>query len=221
MVHSEWTRLLESEPAIADVIADSADAAQFFDDARARLGTYFTLENPERLSPAGRELRLDASLEDGPAIRGVVDRMDVAPDGAIRIIDYKSGATPRSGYGQQAEFQMRFYAMLVQKSHGTRPSLMRLLYLRDGGVKELTPTDADLAAVEAQVRDTWASIQNRAAQGNFPPKPSRLCGWCSFQSVCPEFGGVLPPLDGNAVERATGVRPVEASQSATVTPPVN
>lgn len=208
MVPTEWKKLLDNEPDIAALIADSADASQFFDDARARLGTYFTLENPERLAPAGRELRLDASLDDGPAIRGVVDRMDVAADGAIRIIDYKSGATPRSGYGQQAEFQMRFYAMLVHKSHGIRPSLMRLLYLRDGGVKELAPTDADLAAVEAQVRDTWADIQRRASTGTFPPKPSRLCGWCSFQAMCPEFGGVLPALDVDAVERVTGVRPV-------------
>ena len=198
---------------MAELVADSADSAQFFDDARARLGMYFTLENPERLAPAGRELRLDATLEGGPALRGVVDRMDVSPEGAIRIIDYKSGATPRAGYGQQAEFQMRFYAMLVERSKGTRPSLMRLLYLRDGGVKELTPTDADLAAVEAQVRDTWTDIQRRSSEGHFPARPSRLCSWCAFQSACPEFGGTLPDLDADAAERVTGVRPVRAPKA--------
>ncbi len=208
LLSPEWKRLVGKEPAIADLVADSAESAQFFDDARARLGMYFTMENPERLAPAGRELRLEAALEGGPAVRGVIDRMDVAPDGAIRIIDYKSGATPKAGYGQQAEFQMRFYAMLVERSQGTRPSLMRLLYLRDGGVKELTPTDADLAAVETQVRDTWADIQRRSSAGVFPARPSRLCSWCAFQSACPEFGGTLPELDADAAERVTGVRPV-------------
>ena len=207
LVHPEWTRLVAAEPAIADLVADSADAAQFFDDARARVGMYFTLENPERLEPAGRELRLDAKLEGGPALRGVIDRMDISPDGAIRIIDYKSGATPKAQYGQQAEFQMRFYSMLVECSHGTRPSVMKLLYLRDGGVKELIPTDADLAAVEAQVRDTWSDIRRRSSAGDFPARPSRLCSWCSFQSACPEFGGTLPVLDADAAERVTGVRP--------------
>jgi putative RecB family exonuclease len=210
LLPTEWKRLVDQEPAIAELVADSADAAQFFDDARARLGMYFTLENPERLEPAGRELRLDAQLEGGPSLRGVVDRMDVSPDGAIRIIDYKSGASPRSGYGQQAEFQMRFYAMLVERNQGTRPSIMRLLYLRDGVVKELTPTDADLAAVEAQVRDTWSDILRRSSAGDFPARPSRLCSWCSFQSACPEFGGTLPGLDPDAVERVTGVRPGNA-----------
>lgn len=207
LLPTEWKRLADKEPALGELVADSAQAAQFFDDARARLGMYFTMENPERLTPAGRELRLEAALEDGPAIRGVIDRLDVAPDGAMRIIDYKSGATPKAAYGQQAEFQMRFYAMLVEKSKGTRPSLMRLLYLRDGGVKELTPTDADLAAVEAQVRDTWSDIQRRSLAGSFPARPSRLCSWCSFQSACPEFGGTLPELDADAAERVTGVRP--------------
>lgn len=209
----EWKRLVDREPAAAELVADSADAAQFFDDARARIGMYFTLENPERLEPAGRELRLDATLQGGPALRGVVDRMDVSPDGAIRIIDYKSGASPRAGYGQQAEFQMRFYAMLVERSQGTRPSVMRLLYLRDGGVKELTPTDADLAAVEAQVRDTWSDIQQRSSTGHFPARPSRLCSWCSFQSACPEFGGTLPSLDPDTAERVTGVRPGNAERA--------
>jgi putative RecB family exonuclease len=203
----EWDRLAAATPSIADLIADSADKAQFFDEARSRLGMYFTLENPERLEPAGRELRLETTLDEGPAVRGVIDRLDVSPDGAIRVIDYKSGATPRAGYGQQAEFQMRFYALLVERTHGRRPSIMRLLYLRDGGVKELSPSDADLAAVEAQVRDTWSDIERRAADGDFPARPSRLCAWCSFQQACPEFGGTLPPLDPDAVERVVGVRP--------------
>ncbi len=213
LLQPEWDALVAAEPLLADLVADSAERAQFFDDARARLGMYFTLENPERLEPEGRELRLEAELEGGPALRGIVDRLDVAPDGAIRVIDYKSGATPRAGYGAQAEFQMRFYAILVEKTRGRRPSVMRLLYLRDGGVKELSPTDADMAAVELQVRETWASIEACATSGQFPTRPSKLCSWCSFQSTCPEFGGTLPPLDPDAVERAVGIRPAPAASA--------
>lgn len=211
LLNTEWEGLVAHDPAVAGLVSDSAARAQFFDDARARLGMYFTLENPERLEPDARELRLEAQLEQGPALRGVVDRLDVAPDGAIRVIDYKSGATPRPGYGAQAEFQMRFYAMLIEKARGRRPSVLRLLYLRDGGVKELTPTDADMVAIDVQVRSTWAAIEDCATAGSFPARPSKLCAWCSFQSACPEFGGSLPPLDPEAVERTVGVRPVEHS----------
>jgi len=216
LLEPAWDAMVDKQPELAALVADSAERHQFFDDARARLGTYFVLENPERLEPAARELRLESALDNGPHVRGVVDRMDVAPDGAIRIIDYKSGAAPRAGYGAQAEFQMRFYALLVSRAHGRIPALMRLLYLRDGGVKELRPTAADVAAVEAEIRGRWTEIRGCAERGDFPTQPSRLCGWCSFQSMCPEFGGTPPPLDRDAIEAATGVRPREGGATASV-----
>lgn len=202
-----WQAMVDKDPRLANLVADSAERAQFMSDARARLGTYFTVENPTRLEPHARELMIEAALEGGPVLRGIVDRMDVAPDGSVRIVDYKSGATPRAAYGQQAEFQMRFYALLLTKSSGKTPALMRLLYLRDGGIKDLNPTPADLADVESEVRRLWSEIQERATKGRFEPKPSRLCTWCSFQQLCPEFGGTPPTLDPEACEASTGVRP--------------
>ncbi len=207
LLEPAWDDLVADRPELADLISDPGERLQFFSDARARVSTYFDVENPTRLEPHGREVRLESSLEGGPAIRGVIDRIDRAPDGALRIIDYKSGKTPSPRYGEQADFQMKFYALLVERTEGTRPALMRLLYLRDGGVKELVPTEADIAAVEAKVRSTWTAITMYAAAGEFPTSPSRLCAWCSFQTLCPEFGGTAPPLDPDAVERATGVRP--------------
>lgn len=204
----EWERMVAERAELADLLDGPTELRYFFDDARQRLGMYFTLENPQRLEPSGRELRLESVLADGPAVRGIVDRVDTAPTGAVRIIDYKSGKTPGPGYGAAAEFQMRFYAMLMERATGTRPALMRLLYLRDGGVKELAPSEHDMAAVEAQVREVWASIGECAAAGEFAPQPSRLCGWCAFQDYCPEFGGTPPALDPDAVEAITGVRPV-------------
>ncbi len=205
-----WEALVARDARLADLVADSAERAQFMSDAQARLGTYFTVENPERLEPHARELMIEAQLEGGPSLRGIIDRLDVAPDGAIRVVDYKTGATPRPAYGQQAQFQMRFYALLVSKSRGVMPSLLRLLYLRDGGVKDLVPTQEDLESVETEVRALWDGITARAAAGSFEPRPSRLCSWCSFQALCPEFGGTTPPLDPQACAAATGVTPHSA-----------
>jgi putative RecB family exonuclease len=202
-----WDQMVQAQPELALLTPDAPARERFLADGAQRLSVYFRLENPERLEPAAREEFLEFQLEDGPRLRGIVDRMDVAPDGAIRVIDYKTGAAPKAGYGQQADFQMRFYALLIERLHGRRPTLLRLLYLKDGGVKELFPDEQDLVAAEHHVRTLWADIERAGRSGRFAPSRSRLCSWCSFQALCPEFGGDPGPLDPDRVEATIGVRP--------------
>lgn len=203
----QWREMVAKRPDLAELVPDPRDEERFLADGATRLETYFRLENPTRLEPAGREERMEVALEDGPLLRGIVDRIDVAPDGRIRIIDYKTGASPKPGYGQAAEFQMQFYALLVERLRGVRPTVLRLLYLKDGGTKELFPQDEDLAAVEHQIREVWGEIERAARDARFPPARSRLCAWCAFQPLCPEFGGDPGPVDPDLVEAAIGVRP--------------
>jgi putative RecB family exonuclease len=202
-----WEQMLAEEPSLATLHADDAATVAWLADGAARIDTYFTLENPQRLEPHSREELVEFQLEDGPLLRGVIDRVDVAPDGSIRIVDYKTGRKPKSQFGTQATFQMRFYALLVERLRGRRPSLLQLLYLRDGGTLVLHPTDEDLARVEIEIRDLWDEIRAVAIAGDFRPRRSALCGWCSFQAHCPEFGGEPPAFDAAKVELALGIAP--------------
>ncbi len=207
----QWRAMLAKDPALAELHEDAAAERAWLAEGRQRLTTYFELENPQRLEPAGREQFVELQLEDGPLLRGIVDRIDIAPDGSIRIVDYKTGKTPDPRYGERKErFQMRFYALVIERLRRRRPALLQLLFLRDGGRLEIRPTADDLAQVEHEIREIWNEITAAAAAGRFRPRRSPLCGWCSFQAQCPEFGGVEPPLDPDAVEVALGVRPAAA-----------
>jgi len=207
MLVPRWDAMREDRPEYAALHATDAAEAQWLGDARERLRTYFELENPSRIEPEGREMLVETQLEDGPLLRGIIDRVDVAADGSIRIIDYKSGRSPAPAYGQKERFQMRFYALVLERIRDRRPALARLLFLKDGVHMDLRPTDEDIAAVEHEVRALWREITAAAERGEFRPKKSKLCGWCSFQALCPEFGGIAPPLDPDRVEAAVGVRP--------------
>ncbi|WP_200811024.1 PD-(D/E)XK nuclease family protein [Demequina sp. NBRC 110057] len=210
MLEPEWRAMLAKDPGLAALHEDATAESAWLAEGRGRLATYFTMENPQRLEPAGREEFVELQLEDGPLLRGFIDRVDVAPDGSIRIIDYKTGKTPLPQYGHKEKFQMRFYALLVERLRGRRPALLQLLFLKDGGTLVLRPSDDDLAQIEFEVRELWDEILGAARAGAFRTRKSKLCGWCSFQAMCPEFGGVTPPLDPDAVERSLGVRPVGA-----------
>ncbi len=207
LLPEQWEALRARTPEVDELFDDEGALAQWLTSAQALLATYFTLEDPTRLEPSERELFVSTDLEDGPQLRGIVDRVDVAPNGWVRVVDYKTGKSPRPGYESSALFQMRFYAYVLWRTRGVVPKRLQLEYLGDGVVVQHEPSEAEMATFEARIRSIWAGIQEAARTGDWRPRPSKLCDWCSFRDSCPSFGGTAPDVDPDAVERATGVRP--------------
>jgi putative RecB family exonuclease len=210
LLPGEWDRLLEAEPRYAQLFAPGGDAegtaAQAWLDGAGRLlGTYFTLEDPNRLQPEARELRVETQLDGGPLLRGIVDRLDVAPDGALRVVDYKTGKAPRPGFEAGALFQMRFYGLVLWRERGVLPKMLQLVYLGDGQVLRAEPRERELEVAEQKVRALWSAIETAARTGDWKPRRSKLCGWCAHQAVCPAFGGTPPQLDPELVRERLGV----------------
>ena len=157
---------------------------------------YFALEDPRRLEPAERELYVETLLDSKLLLRGFVDRIDIAPDGAIRVVDYKTGRSPGVGFEGKALFQMRFYALVIWRTRGVVPALLRLVYLGDGQMVSYEPDEHDLLATERLVEAIWRAIELARETGEFLPSPGWACDWCSFQAHCPTFGNEPPPLPG-------------------------
>ena len=219
MLAPEWESLLADEPQLTELLfgpddnwlraqqgqelgsAGPQEVAEFLAEASRRLATYFQLEDPRRLEPASRELYVEAQVAGGLTLRGFIDRLDRAPDGRTRVVDYKTGRAPRELFEQKALFQLKCYALALWRSEGRIPTVLQLLYLGDGQVLRYEPDEADLRATERKLGALWAAVQRAYATGDWRANRSRLCDWCSHQSRCPEWGGTPPPLPGAA---ATG-----------------
>ena len=172
---------------------------QLLDEARALLSGYYRLEDPTRFDPESCEQRVEVELADGTLLRGFVDRIDVAPTGELRVVDYKTGKAPpeaRALAEFKAMFQMKFYAVALLRSRGVLPARLRLLYLADGQVLDYTPDLDELERFEKTLIAIWRAIQSAGATGDFRPHPSRLCDWCAHHAHCPVFGGTPPPYPG-------------------------
>ena len=91
-------------------------------------------------------------------------------------------------------FQLRFYALVLWRSAGVLPTLLRLYYLADREVLDYRPDERDLLALERQVDALGVALAKARATGDWRHKPSKLCDWCSFQSLCPAFGGTPPEI---------------------------
>jgi putative RecB family exonuclease len=110
------------------------------------------------------------------------------------VVDYKTGKAPDEAYEGKALFQLRFYALVLWRSTGVLPRLLRLYYLRDRERIDYAPDEADLLGLERHLDALAAAIAKARATGDWRHKTSRLCDWCAFQSLCPAFGGTPPPL---------------------------
>jgi putative RecB family exonuclease len=199
-----WARLCEAEPDVATLFTEDADGTQlasWLDSARTLVGNYFTLEDPRRLEPAAREELVEVVL-DGVRLRGYVDRLDVSPAGDVRIVDYKTGASPREAFEAKALFQMKFYALVLWRVRGTVPRQLRLMYLADSDTLTYSPDAEELERFEKTVQAIWKAIAQASLTGDFRPSPSRLCDWCSFQQLCPAKGGTPPPFPADALASA-------------------
>ena len=205
LVPGAWQKLLHERPEYSTMFADADEAERWLGTAGPLLDTYFTLEDPNWLEPRARELLVEVELEDGPRLRGIVDRVDVAPDGAVRIVDYKTGKSPRPQYGASAAFQMRFYGLVVWRTRQTVPAMLQLMYLGDGQVLRSVPSIEDLERAETRIRSVWSSIVRDAEAEDFAPSRSRLCDWCAHRSLCPAFGGQAPEIPEGAIRLNLGL----------------
>ena len=189
------------KPTWADMCAKDKDLLElvpeeqlydFLVECRSLLRGYFEMENPQGFDAYATEMYVDTVLPNGVPVRGFIDRVDVAPTGQVRVVDYKTGKKPLPRYSDQAKFQMRFYALVYWRLYGRIPDQLRLMYLKVMDSMFLAPSKEELEYFERDLADLWAKIQADIEAGQFKTKTSKLCGWCPHQSLCPEFGGNPP-----------------------------
>jgi putative RecB family exonuclease len=214
LVEPAWQHLIEAEPQLAAIFdgADPTELTQWLASVRELLASYFQLEDPRRLAPQACELRVEAEIApagvDEPVpLRGYIDRLDVADTGEIRVVDYKTGAAPREVYEARALFQMKFYAVVLWRTRGVVPRELRLIYLFDRQLLTYTPDEIELVRFERTLAAIWAAIMRAARTGDFRPSRSRMCDFCDFRPLCPEFGGTPPPYPGWPTDGAAAPDP--------------
>ena len=164
LLPGRWQALVDDRPELARMILDDEALTEesWFAEAAKLVERWFTLEDPSRLEPSRREVKVEVEV-DGLTLRGIIDRVDVAPTGEVRIVDYKTGRSPSERFEGKALFQMKFYGLVHWRTTGRVPDLLQLVYLRDGQVIRYVPDEADLLALERNVRAVWQAIEQATA----------------------------------------------------------
>jgi putative RecB family exonuclease len=179
---------LQQEPDLAELELTDADSEAFVADAGALIEGYLRLEDPDTVDAVGVELTLEAEVA-GLRLRGIIDRLDVTADGELEVVDYKTGRVPSVHQEQHRLAGVQFYALLCEQVLRRRPSRVRLMYLREPLVIEAEPSDQAVRGTRQRASAVWSAIELACEREDFRPRPSALCNWCSFRSLCPIYGG--------------------------------
>lgn len=180
----KWQQHLHEKPELLELITDEKE---WLDRVESLLTTYFQLEDPTTFDATYRELHLERNLSEEMYLHGYVDRLDIAPTGEVRIVDYKTGKSPKPGWEEKALFQLRIYALLYWRNEGQIPKLLQLIYLGNSNIIRSNPTEKELLATERILMNIGDEILTAIESDYFPTKKSRLCDWCSFKEICPAF----------------------------------
>jgi putative RecB family exonuclease len=182
-----WAELA-SDPEFIALGLENDAAAAFLADAQKLIENYFRLEDPTTVHTIGVELGVEIENDEGMRLRGIIDRLDIAPDGALTVIDYKTGRAPSERYEQGRMGGVQTYALLCEKVLGRAPVEVRLLHLRDPVTISAVSTPQTLRGQQRRTSAVWDAITRACVTEDFRPKVGPLCQFCHFKPTCPAFG---------------------------------
>ncbi len=162
------------------------EAKAFLADARTLVGNYFRLEDPNRSHAVGVELGVE-TMVDGMRLRGIIDRLDVAPDGSLTVVDYKTGRAPSERFERGSLGGVQTYALLCESVLGRAPAEVRLLYLRQPIAISSVASEQAIRGQRKRAIAVWTAIARACDAEDFRPNVGPLCDFCHFKTSCPAF----------------------------------
>ena len=180
---------------------DEAQSREVRERAAAWVRSYLADVDP-RAEPLGVERTVSAPTAT-LVLSGRVDRIDERPDGTVVVVDYKTGRRPPSDDDARGSLALGVYAVAAARTLRRPCAVVELHHLPTGTVAAASHgpdglarkvAEAESIAREARAADE-AYARGDITEETFPARPSSMCSWCDFRSVCPQGRAAAPQRD--------------------------
>lgn len=157
-------------------------------------------EHHQRYAPSYRpavatEEWFEIDLGDDVQVVGSIDHVARTPSGGIGIVDWKTNRKAKNRKQVAGSLQLAIYTIAARELWGQDPEWVALDFVVPGVRVTVGRDEIDTDAAVAAVHEVAALVRAEA----FEPKPSGLCPWCDFRSLCPAFEGDGPDVAGTAL----------------------
>jgi putative RecB family exonuclease len=139
----------------------------------------------------GLEMKINLSLYDKERNKtynliGYIDRLSLVSENHIEIIDYKTNISPKTQEEVDIDKQLALYSIAVREKFPFIEKIDLCWFFLSVGIKQVsTRTVEELDLLKESSIKVIREIEDAIVKNKFPGKPSGLCNWCSYRSVCP------------------------------------
>ncbi len=174
------------DPQRVRIVRSENDAAHYRQLGERCLTNYYRRFYPfdgDQTLAVEKHITFSLDKEGTYRIRGVIDRVVQARDGAIEIQDYKTSQRVPSQERLDKDRQLALYQMGIAEHFG-HDHAVRLVwhYLLPNQVRTSSRTPEQLEALRGE---TIRLIDRIGAETRFEARPGPLCAWCEFGEICP------------------------------------
>ncbi|MEI8364272.1 MAG: PD-(D/E)XK nuclease family protein [archaeon] len=119
-------------------------------------------------------------------LTGVIDRLTLFSEDVIEIHDYKTNMVPKTQEQVDEDKQLALYSIAIKQSFPFVKRVDLVWHFLSVGIELRSQrTDLDLDNLRKEVIKIIKDIEEAKKKDQFPTKPSALCDWCEFRSICP------------------------------------
>ena len=114
---------------------------------------------------------------------GYIDRLEKRND-TYYIIDYKTNNWLKSQEEIDNDTQLATYQIAVMEEYDTDKVVLNWHFLKYNELLESKKTKEEIEKLKKELFEKIEKIEN---EKEYKPNKSRLCDWCEYKSMCPEF----------------------------------
>ncbi len=141
-----------------------------------------------QLDIVGLETEDKMILKDGSEWHIRIDKLCCDREGNYYVCDYKTNSRMKEKEEADSDRQLAMYSIWVKEKFQDAKSVKLVWHMLKFNEEVMSErTDEQLESLHQETIDKIAQIEKAEKEGVFPANVSKLCEWCLYQNICPEY----------------------------------